>query len=116
MRITETERQALLETQVNINPLTRVTKLIKSGSTLTAYTCKTRFNTEGRLEDVPQSEIARNDFALIISALGSTRTEEMTESENIFYAGDFVGGSSTAVEAIASGKQVVAAIAEKLKL
>ena len=116
MRITATERQLLLENQVDITTMTRVTRVVKSGNTLTAYTCKTRFNTDGRLEDVPQTEIVRSDFALIILALGSTRAEEMQQAENIFYAGDFVGGGSTAVEALASGKQIAQEVAKKLKI
>ena len=116
MRITATERQLLLENQVDITTMTRVTRVVKSGNTLTAYTCKTRFNTDGRLEDVPQTEIIRDGFALIVSALGSTRAEEMQQAENIFYAGDFVGGGSTAVEAIASGKQIAQEVAKKLKI
>ncbi|MBR6355337.1 MAG: FAD-dependent oxidoreductase [Alphaproteobacteria bacterium] len=116
MRITATERQALLENQVDITTMTRVTRVVKSGNTLTAYTCKTRFNTDGRLEDVPQTEIVRSDFALIILALGATRAQEPTEAENIFYVGDFVGGGSTAVEALASGKQIAQEVAKKLKI
>lgn len=115
MRITATERQALLENQVDITTMTRVTKVIKSENTLTAYTCKTRFNADGRLEDVPQTEIARGDFALIILALGATRAQEPMEAKNIFYIGDFVGGGSTAVEALASGKQAATEIAKRIR-
>ena len=114
MRVTAAERQALLESQVDITTMTRVTKIAKSADTLTAYTCKTRFNAEGRLEDVSQSEIARGGFAQIVLALGSTRAEELTEADNVFYAGDFAEGGSTVVEALASGKRVAAKIAEQM--
>lgn len=116
MRITAQERATLLERQTDITTMTRVTKIEKHGDLLTAYTCKTRFNADGRLEDVPNTEIARGGFAQIILALGSTRAEDMQQADNIFYAGDVTTGSSTAVEAIASGQQVARTVTEKLKL
>lgn len=114
MRITVAERYSLLQNQVNITTMTRVTMVVKSDDTLTAYTCKTQFNADGRLEDVPQSEIARGGFALIVLALGSTRAEDLQPTENIFYAGDIVTGSSTAVEALASGKQIAQEVAKRI--
>ncbi len=116
MRITAAERAFLLEKQVDITTMTRVTKIEKSGEALIAYTCKTRFNAEGRLEDVPHTEVARGGFAQIVLALGSVRAEEIRESENVFYAGDVVNGGSTAVEAVASGKAAAAAVAAKFGL
>lgn len=113
MRITPTERCSLLEKQIDITTMTRVTKVEKADDMLTIYTCKTQFNAEGRLQDVPQTEVARAGLSLLVSALGSTRAEEPNEAENIFYAGDFVNGGSTAVEAVASGKQTAARVAEK---
>lgn len=114
MRITEQERENLLNNRVNISPMTRVTKIKKQSDTLTLYTCKTQFNEEGRLIDVPQSEIVREGFSRVILALGSTRDREMIEAEHIFYAGDFATGSSTAVEAVASGKQIANEIIKSL--
>ncbi len=115
MRITPAERNLLLEKQVDITTMTRVTKVEKNEDMLTIYTCKTQFNEEGRLQDVPQTEVARSGLSLLISALGSTRTEEPQEAENIFYAGDFVNGGSTAVEAVASGKKAAMFVAQKFK-
>ena len=116
MRITEKERKSLLEAQVDITTMTRVTKIEKNGTDLTVYTCKTRFNAENKLEDIPQTEIARNGFDYVILALGSTRGEEIRESEKIFYAGDVLNGSSTAVEALASGQQTAAKVAAMFAL
>lgn len=110
MRITAAERQSLLDDAVDITTMIRVTKIEKHGDMLTAYTCKTRFNAEGKLEDIPNTEVARSDFAHIILALGSYSDNLLPESERVGLAGDCANGSSTAVEAVASGK----ASAEKL--
>lgn len=105
MRINERERTELLEHNIRLTPLMRLTKIVKSGNQLSAYTCKTQLSTDGKLADVPQSETLYNDYGLIILALGSVRSEDLPTSENIFYAGDFINGASTAVEAIASGQK-----------
>ena len=105
MRITPQERASLLENRIDITTMTRPTKIEKNRENLTLYTCKTQFNDEGKLEDIPQSEIVRKGFVYIVLALGSTRGEDICESENIYYAGDFINGGSTAVEAVASGKK-----------
>ena len=115
MRITAAERESLLIHQVDITTMTRITKIEKAGEVLTTYTCKTRFNDSGKLEDVPHTEVAREGFALIVSALGSTRAQDPETAENIFYAGDLINGGSTAVEAVASGKQTARMAAEKLR-
>lgn len=113
MRITAHERDLLLANRVDISTMTRITRIESEAAGVTVYTCKTRFNAVGKLEDVPQSEIARGGFAYIISALGSTRAAEPTEGENIFYVGDFINGGSTAVEAVASGKKAALEIANR---
>lgn len=113
MRITDAERKLLLEKQVDITTMTRPVKLEKTGDTLTIYTRKTQFDNEGKLVDVPNTETARGGFAHIILALGSTRAEDLLSVPNIFYAGDVISGSSTAVEAIASGKSTARKAAQK---
>ena len=115
MRITAAERESLLIHQVDITTMTRITKIEKAGEVLTTYTCKTRFNDSGKLEDVPHTEVAREGFALIVSALGSTRAQDPETADNIYYAGDLINGGSTAVEAVASGKQTARMAAEKLR-
>lgn len=112
MRITEKERKSLLDAQVDITTMTRVTKIEKNGTDLTLYTCKTRFNNENKLEDIPYTEIARGGFDYVVLALGSTREEVICESDRILYAGDVLNGSSTAVEALASGQQSAKKIVE----
>lgn len=114
MRITAKERKLLLENRVDISTMTRPVKIEKnSGETIIVHTCKTQFDAKGRLTDIPYTEIARGGFDYIILALGSIRDGEPCESENIYYAGDFIMGGSTAVEAIASGKKAAEAIVSK---
>ena len=110
MRITGAERASLLENQIDITTMTRITKIKKDGEKLTAYCCKTRINSEEKLEDIPNTESARNGFDYIVLALGSYAETIPEQSEKIVFAGDCVNGSSTAVEAVASGKSA----AEKL--
>lgn len=104
MRITKAERDSLLENQIDITTMTRITKIEKDGEKLTAYSCKTRFNTEQKLEDIPNTEIMRKGFDYIVLALGSYSENLPEQNEKIVFAGDCVNGSSTAVEAVASGK------------
>ena len=115
MRITPSERDNLLRNDVDITTMTRVTKIEKDGDFLTAYTVKTMFNDEGKLVDVPDTMIVRKGFTHIIYALGSSRGEDIGESDRVVYAGDFVSGGSTAVQAIASGKEAAQKISNLLK-
>lgn len=105
MRISKNEFELLTEKNIDITTMTRISKIVKDGENLTAYTVKTRFNDAGKLEDVENSEIARKGFDLIVLALGSTSQNLPDETQNIVLAGDCVNGSSTAVEAVASGKK-----------
>jgi len=114
MRITPLERDTLLKNDVDITTMTRVAKIEKDGDFLTAYTVKTQFNEEGKLVDVPNTMVARKGFKHIIYALGSSRGEDIIEADRIIYAGDFVSGGSTAVQAIASGRDAVQKISARL--
>ena len=95
----------LIDNGINVTTMTRVAKIEKQEENLlTAHTVKTCFNADGKLEDIPNTQIARPDFALIILALGSSCRENKTDNPRVIYAGDCVNGGSTAVEAVASGK------------
>ncbi len=104
MKISGSEREMLLENEVDITTMTRVCAITKNENGLAAETVKTRFNEEGRLEDIPNTRIQRPDFRYVVMAVGS-RANEPIQHEKIVYAGDCVSGSSTVVEAIASGKR-----------
>lgn len=114
MRMGFDDYAELIDNEINITTMTRVGKVQQDGNSLTAYTVKTRFNSAGKLEDIPNTETARPDFSLIILALGSSCKEEKLNNPRIVYAGDCVSGGSTAVEAVASGKAAAQKLMEQL--
>ncbi len=114
MRMGLDDYAELIDNEINVTTMTRVSKIRQENALLTAYTIKTRFNSAGKLEDIPNTETARPDFALIILALGSSCKEEKLNNPLIIYAGDCVNGGSTAVEAVASGKAAAQKLLEQL--
>ena len=114
MRITAHERASLLQNMIDITTMTRISKIEKNNNTLTAYTVKTRFNGDGKLEDIPNTQTARPDFAIIVMALGTQSSTPKQPADNIIYAGDCLSGSSTAVQAVAFGKNAARQLHEVL--
>ncbi len=103
MRISSSERDMLLNNEIDMTTMTRVCAVSKNETGLIVETVKTRFNDSGRLEDIPETKIKRSDFKYVVMAIGS-RANEQIQHEKIIYAGDCCHGSSTVVEAIVSGK------------
>lgn len=102
MRITVEERKTLLENQIDISSMTRVCKIEKDNKGLIVSSCKTKF-VDGKLVDEEGTLIKRGYFDAVILALGS-RKPSLEEGEKFLLAGDCKSGSSTVVEAVASGK------------
>lgn len=115
MRITQAERQMLLSGGVDITTMTRVAQIEKQNDKLVLYTIKTQFDEQGKLVDVEKTLVPRGGFDRVVLALGSTRGEEIYNSARIVFAGDVVQGGSTAVEAVASGKNAAQILLENLK-
>ena len=113
MRITAAERDSLLQAAVDITAMTKPLKIEKSGDKLIVDTIKTEFDEQGKLVEVAGTQIKRNNIDLVITALGSDRAEEPVENPKIIYAGDFITGGSTAVQAVASGKKAIDMIVER---
>ena len=105
MRLTSHERNELINEGIDITPLTRIIKLEKNHKNLSVTTIKTQFDDKGNLIDLPNSEIVRNDFKLVILALGGKKINPTKTPDNVIYAGDCINGGTTAVEAVASGKE-----------
>ena len=59
---------------------------------------------ENKAVSLPNTAIELKGFDLIITAIGS-RADRVTEGEKIILAGDCKEGSSTLVEALASGQK-----------
>ncbi len=112
MRITNEERKSLLDAGVDLTTMSRVKKIGTDGKRLTLYTAKNRLN-HGKPEEIPDTTIARSGFSLVIKAIGSTARRH-PDSDFIVYAGDCKNGSSTIVEALASGKTAACNMNEKL--
>lgn len=113
MRITNEERNSLLDNSIDLTSMTKVNKISPDNGFLTIYTSKTQFNA-GKLEEIPQTQISRPNFSLVIKAIGSS-APRMLDSDKIIYAGDCKNGGSTLVEALASGKQAANNLDTKLK-
>lgn len=113
MRITSAERDALLAAGIDITAMTKPLKIEKSDDRLIVETIKTEFDKQGKLVEVKDTQIRRRNIDLVITALGSDRAEEPVENPKIIYAGDFINGGSTAVQAIASGKKAVLSVLTK---
>ena len=105
MRINEAEQQSLLDEKIEICPLTRLTKIEKNGDKLTLYTIHTEFDDSGHLQDVAGSQSVEQGFDYVVLALGSSGVAEIPAHPQIFYAGDVTTGGTTAVQALAAGKQ-----------
>lgn len=108
MKVSLSEITALIEKGIDLVTTTRLCKVKKENGHLTALTCTTQKGPQG-YEDVENSTIQRQNFDLIIKAIGAQSAPTVDES-NIIYAGDCKTGSSTAAEAVASGIEA----AEKL--
>lgn len=114
MRISERERQQLIEHNILITDMTRPLKIERKNNKLLLITSQTRFNDQGKLEDVPQSIVEKDGYDLIILALGSDSAESILELPGVVYAGDVVNGASTAVEAVASGRKAAQTLLSEL--
>ncbi len=114
MRISERERQQLIEHKIMITDMTRPLKIERKNSKLSLITSQTRFNDQGKLEDVAQSTVEKDGYDLIILALGSDSAESILELPGIMYAGDVINGASTAVEAVASGRKAAQTLLSEL--
>lgn len=116
MRISEAEHSMLKEYKIRISDFTRPAEIGKGGDDLYLQTIKTCFDADGKLKDASDEKTLRKGWRYIIRALGSVREGDMAEKEGIYYAGDYVNGSSTAVEALASGQNIAREFAKKFSL
>ncbi len=112
MRITGEERHALLEAGIDLTTMTRIKKIGTDCNFITLYTSKNRFN-QGKLEEIPDTTIARPGFSLVIKAIGSS-SERRCDSERVIAAGDCKHGGSTIVEALASGLEAARTLHQRL--
>lgn len=113
MKVTQKERQELIDNQIDLVTTTRVCRVEKENNRLNIYTCSTKQTEEG-YRDIENSVIKRDGFDLVVKAIGS-RAEKPVEHDNIIYAGDCKNGGSTIVEAVASGLAAAQQLHRKLE-
>ncbi len=113
MKISIKEMEELLKQRIDIVTTTRICKIEKKKDVFNVYTCSTRAGEKG-YEDIVDSLIERDNFDLVIKAIGS-RAEKPVKDEHIIYAGDCKTGGSTIVEAVASGLDAAKLMHKKLK-
>lgn len=111
MPLTKKERDELIEEGIEIEGRTRVIEILTKNNTIAGIkTIKVALRGEKfdlkNIVDLKDTEITRTDITKLIIAIGSRPKFQQIENEAIFYAGDFVQGPTTIVEAVASGKNI----------
>ena len=108
MRLTENERAEILENNIGVVPRTIVTEILGEKKNVTGLKAikvnipdGESFNSEYVIDG---SETIIKDYDMVVFAIGTRSEFEKINHERIFYAGDYVNGASTVVEATASGK------------
>ena len=102
MKISRQEFQELFEKEINITALTSPEKIEKNEK-LSLFIHRNHI-VENKAVALSDTTIELEGFDLIITAIGS-RAEKAMENEKIIMAGDCKEGSSTLVEALASGQK-----------
>lgn len=118
--LTPAEKAHIEEAGIELSGRTAVKEiLVKDDKVCGIKTMRLRLNGEKfsvrDVVDVEGSECVRNDVRNVIIAIGNRPEMPVVENDHIFYAGDGWGGPSTAVEAVASGKNIANIIDAKLK-
>ncbi|KAF0108678.1 MAG: putative dihydropyrimidine dehydrogenase [Anaerolineaceae bacterium] len=110
MPLTARERKELLDFDIEVNGRIRVSRITKDNRGITGIeTIKVQL-LEGNpfspanVRDVRGTDSARTGFNEVVIAIGMRGALPREQTEGLFYAGDFLTGPKTVVEATASGK------------
>jgi len=109
MPLTERERNELLENDIQVNPRTAVSSIETDDDKITSITVR-KVSLEGdefklsAIQEIEGSESRRSDIKHVIVAIGNRPKTEKKDNERVIYAGDYICGPTTVVEAAASGK------------
>jgi NADPH-dependent glutamate synthase beta subunit-like oxidoreductase/dihydroorotate dehydrogenase len=111
MPLTSKERKDLLDFDIEVNGRIRVSKILASGGKISGLETIKLELPEGKpfspanVRDIAGTNGKRTGFSAVIIAIGMRPTLPRGEQiEGLFYAGDFLTGPKTVVEATASGK------------
>ncbi|MGM0442345.1 MAG: FAD-dependent oxidoreductase, partial [Elusimicrobiota bacterium] len=108
--LTDRERDELVEYDIEVTGRTRVRAVNFDDNSKVESIDTNKLALEGeefsldKLKDIPKTGQKRKDIDHLIIAVGNLPAAEKIEEEGIFYAGDFITGPTTVVEAVASGK------------
>jgi dihydropyrimidine dehydrogenase (NAD+) subunit PreA len=111
MPLTFKERTEMLDFDIEVNGRIRVSKILAEGGKISGLeTVKmdlpdgTRFS-PANVREIAGTQGTRTGFSAVVIAIGMRPGLPRTEqAEGLFYAGDFLTGPKTVVEATASGK------------
>lgn len=121
MPLTARERKEVVDFDLEVNGRIRVTKIIKEGKRVSGLeTIKVELPhgktfSPANVVDVAGSEGKRLGFSAVIMAIGMRPALPRTQDPGIFFAGDFLTGPKTVVQAVASGKNAALEIDAYLK-
>ena len=116
MPLTASERQELVEYDIEVNGRIRISKIQTDGKGVSGLETKKVELPHGlsfkpaNICDVEGTEGFRTDFSAVVMAIGMRSYVAREEVEGLFYAGDISNGPTTVVEAVASGKNVATEI------
>ncbi len=118
--LTKKEFDELIQYGIHISTRTKIIGINRTGKRLSLKTIKVSLNENEKfhpslVKDIKDSEQKRDGFDLIIQSIGAKGSIRKIEKKGIFYAGDFINGPKTVVEAVASGKNAAMRIDAHLK-
>jgi NADPH-dependent glutamate synthase beta subunit-like oxidoreductase/dihydroorotate dehydrogenase/Pyruvate/2-oxoacid:ferredoxin oxidoreductase delta subunit len=114
MPLTDTERKEILENKINVTTRSKADEIITAHDKIKFLKVSKVYLPDGekfhpsKIRDDKESGSLLRKFDEVIIAAGSRGTFIKKDLPNVFYAGDFVNGPSTVVEAVASGKNAAA--------
>ena len=110
MPLTAYERDLLLEHGIEVSSCSKPLAITHKGKTVTGLSIARMMLPKGK-SPCPENFVVSKrespvfrEFDLVISAIGSRSRMPLKKAKGIFYAGDMILGSSTVVEAVATGK------------
>ncbi len=119
--LTPRERLDLLDFDIEVNGRTRVTKIIADGNNIMGVeTVKVELPEDSlfspaKINTIPGSKSIRTGITGVVISIGMRSNMTNDQSKGVFYAGDFLTGPKTVVQAVASGKNAALEIDAYLK-
>lgn len=115
MPLSAKEREELLENRIELTNRTQVSAIQTKGGKISGLLTEKVDLGAGKefalkdLKTISGTEQARKDIKNVIIAIGMRAEKRFDKTKGVFFAGDYVNGPTTVVEAVASGKNAAAA-------